>query len=81
MLVDTYNTIKSGVPNFCLVALGMNELGHKAKGFRLDSGDLAKLSLEARDVLKDISERSKVDLTKSIIIASDDIQEKKLKKF
>jgi len=44
LLVDTFNTIKSGVPNFCCVALALNECGYKAKGFRLDSGDLAELS-------------------------------------
>ena len=47
-LVDTYNTIKSGVPNFALVALTMLDLGGAARGFRLDSGDLAELSKEAR---------------------------------
>jgi len=44
VLVDTFNTIKSGVPNFILVSLVLRDLGYKSKGFRLDSGDLPELS-------------------------------------
>ena len=44
LLVDTYNTVKSGVPNFCCVALALSECGYKIVGLRLDSGDLAELS-------------------------------------
>ena len=49
-LVDTYDTLKSGVPNAIKVA---KELGDKInfKGIRLDSGDLAYLSKEARRML------------------------------
>lgn len=49
-LVDTYDTLKSGVPNAIKVA---KELGDKInfKGIRLDSGDLAYLSKEARKML------------------------------
>ncbi|OEC01630.1 nicotinate phosphoribosyltransferase [Lysinibacillus sphaericus] len=49
-LVDTYNTLKSGVPNAIKVA---KELGDKINfiGIRLDSGDIAFLSKEARRML------------------------------
>ena len=43
-LVDSYNTIESGVKNCILVTLVLHDLGYKAVGIRLDSGDLATLS-------------------------------------
>lgn len=51
-LVDTYNTLKSGVPNAIKVAndyLKPNNIPFK--GIRIDSGDLAYLSKEARKML------------------------------
>lgn len=51
-LVDTYNTLKSGVPNAIKVAKEVLEpKGERLKGIRLDSGDLAYLSKEARKML------------------------------
>lgn len=52
LLVDTYNTLKSGVPN----AIKVHEellapKGHALKGIRIDSGDLAYLSQRAREML------------------------------
>jgi nicotinate phosphoribosyltransferase len=52
-LVDTYDTLKSGIPNAIIVAKEMEESGHKAEGIRLDSGDLAYLSRKARKMLDD----------------------------
>lgn len=52
LLVDTYNTLKSGVPNAIKIAKDfLIPNGHKLKGIRLDSGDLAYLSKEARKLL------------------------------
>lgn len=53
LLVDTYDTLKSGVPNAITVAKEMEKRGHKMKGIRLDSGDLAYLSKRARKMLDD----------------------------
>lgn len=53
LLVDTYNTLKSGVPNAITVFRELREQGHEPTGIRLDSGDLAFLSREARRMLDD----------------------------
>lgn len=50
-LVDTYNTLSSGVPKAIKVAKEMKSNGHSLKGIRLDSGDLAYLSKKAREML------------------------------
>lgn len=51
LLVDTYNTLKSGLPNAITVGKEMEERGHRLKGIRLDSGDLAYLAKKAREML------------------------------
>lgn len=51
LLVDTYNTLKSGIPNAIKVAQELRERGIQVRGIRLDSGDLAYLSKEARNML------------------------------
>jgi len=51
LLVDTYDTLASGVPNAITVAREMREHGEALRGIRLDSGDLARLSREARRML------------------------------
>jgi len=50
-LVDTYDTLKSGVPNAIIAAKEMEGRGHQALGIRLDSGDLAYLASQARRLL------------------------------
>ena len=50
-LVDTYDTLNSGVPNYICVALALLDCGFEPKGIRLDSGDLAYLSKEARKMM------------------------------
>ena len=53
LLVDTYNTLISGMPNAIKVAKEMEARSEKVKGIRLDSGDLAYLSKKARKMLDD----------------------------
>ena len=53
LLVDTYDTLGSGIPNAIKVAKELEEQGHKMKGVRLDSGDLAYFSRKARKQLDD----------------------------
>jgi nicotinate phosphoribosyltransferase len=72
-LVDTYDTLKSGVPNFICVALGLLKLGYKPIGVRLDSGDLSYLSRGTRKILKEIGARTDSDLSKCLILASNEI--------
>ena len=51
LLVDTYNTLRSGVPNAITVAKELEKSGHRLMAIRLDSGDLAYLSKHARAML------------------------------
>lgn len=52
LLVDTYNTLKSGIPNAIRVAKEVLEpLGHRLKGIRIDSGDLTYLTQRSREML------------------------------
>ncbi|MGH9870754.1 MAG: nicotinate phosphoribosyltransferase [Candidatus Polarisedimenticolia bacterium] len=51
LLVDTYDTLRAGVPNAIRVARELRSAGHELRGIRLDSGDLAWLSREARRML------------------------------
>jgi nicotinate phosphoribosyltransferase len=51
LLVDTYNTLRSGVPNAITVAKELEQRGHRLIAIRLDSGDLAYLSKHARNML------------------------------
>lgn len=53
LLIDTYDTIKSGLYNAIHVAKEMEEKGVKIFGVRLDSGDLITLSKHCRKVLDD----------------------------
>jgi nicotinate phosphoribosyltransferase len=69
LLVDTYNTLSSGIPNAITVAKEMEQKGQRLFGIRLDSGDLAYLSKKARKILDD------TDLDYVKIIASNQLNE------
>ena len=70
LLVDTYNVLDSGVPNAIKTA---NEVlipkGKRLRGIRIDSGDLAYLSKEARQMLDEAG------LTDCKIVASNSLDE------
>jgi nicotinate phosphoribosyltransferase len=51
LLVDTINTLESGVPNAIRVFEELKRKGHKPLGIRLDSGDLAYLSIQSAKML------------------------------
>ncbi|XP_076282624.1 nicotinate phosphoribosyltransferase isoform X2 [Lasioglossum baleicum] len=75
-LVDTYDVKRSGLLNFCAVALALNDLGYKAIGIRIDSGDLAYLSNAARDIFERIAIKYNIPwFAKLMICASNDINE------
>jgi nicotinate phosphoribosyltransferase len=51
LLVDTYDTLRSGIPNAIQVAKELELQGHRLAAVRIDSGDLAFLSQKARQML------------------------------
>jgi nicotinate phosphoribosyltransferase len=53
LLVDTIDTLESGVPNAIKVFEKLKKNGHKPVGIRLDSGDLAHLSIKSAKMLND----------------------------
>jgi nicotinate phosphoribosyltransferase len=67
-LVDTYDTL-NGVKNAIQIGKKLLKRGHEMVGIRLDSGDLAYLSIEARKLLDEAG------FTKTAIIASNDLDE------
>ncbi len=73
-LVDTYNTLGSGVPNYLCVAGALYDFGYTPLGIRLDSGDLAYDSKQARAMFKEY-ERNYPLAEQSKISASNDINE------
>jgi nicotinate phosphoribosyltransferase len=69
LLVDTYDTLKSGVPHAIRTAHMLEQQGKKLNAIRLDSGDLTYLSQSARRMLDDAG------LPYVQIVASNDLDE------
>lgn len=67
-LVDTYDTVQ-GVRNAVRTGLKLREKGHEMVGIRLDSGDMAQLSIEARAILDEAG------FPNAAIVASNDLNE------
>ena len=63
LLVDTINTLESGIPNAIKVFEELHRKGHEPVGIRLDSGDLAYLSIQAAKMLDEAG----FELTKIVI--------------
>ncbi|KAL6081315.1 hypothetical protein STEG23_037596 [Scotinomys teguina] len=53
-LLDSYSVRRSGLPNFLAVALALGELGYRAIGVRLDSGDLLQQAQEIRGIFRTV---------------------------
>ncbi len=70
LLVDTYDTLKSGIPNAIKVFDYLKKQGKKPLGIRIDSGDLAYLTKKARKMLDEAG------YPDAIICASGDLDEK-----
>ncbi|MBW7457000.1 nicotinate phosphoribosyltransferase [Paenibacillus sepulcri] len=69
LLVDTYDSLKSGVPNAIKTARHLEQMGKKIQSIRIDSGDLAYISKQSREMLDDAG------LSYVKIIASGDLDE------
>src|SRR5207245_6557709 len=67
-LVDTYNSL-AGVRHAVEIGKQLREQGHTLAGIRLDSGDLAFLSIQARKILDEAG------FTDAAIVASNDLVE------
>ncbi|WP_379126733.1 nicotinate phosphoribosyltransferase [Paenibacillus sp. sgz500958] len=73
LLVDTFDTLRSGVPHAIETAKKLEAAGKRMNGIRLDSGDLAYLSRQARKMLDDAG------LSYVKIVASNDLDENTIK--
>ncbi|USG64905.1 nicotinate phosphoribosyltransferase [Brevibacillus ruminantium] len=69
LLVDTYDTLGSGVPHAINIGLEMKRQGKSMKAVRLDSGDIAYLSIKTREML------DQAGLSEVKIVASNDLDE------
>ncbi|KAF4724198.1 Nicotinate phosphoribosyltransferase, partial [Perkinsus olseni] len=79
-LVDTFETLSSGIPNFLSVALGLWRTARsQAIGIRLDSGDLAYLSIKTRELFIRAADAFASEgftfIREANIVASNDINE------
>ncbi|KAG8515377.1 Nicotinate phosphoribosyltransferase [Galemys pyrenaicus] len=78
-LLDTYSVHRSGLPNFLAVALALGDLGYRAVGVRLDSGDLLRQAQEVRSVFQATAAQFQAPWLESVPIAvSNNIDEEEL---
>ncbi|XP_044001168.1 nicotinate phosphoribosyltransferase isoform X1 [Aphidius gifuensis] len=68
--------VRSGLLNFCSVALALSDIGYRAVGIRIDSGDLAYLSKAARETFRELAVKfDRPWFANLTIVASNDINE------
>ncbi|OCT75096.1 nicotinate phosphoribosyltransferase [Xenopus laevis] len=80
VVLDTYSVMRSGVPNFCAVARALHHYGYQAVGVRLDSGNLARQSVEIREIFQKCAESFAIPRFKELTIAvSNNISENSLR--
>ncbi len=72
LLVDTYDTLHSGIPNAIRVFKELRAEGYEPRGIRLDSGDLAYLSKKARKILDEAG------FPNAIVCVSGDLDERSI---
>jgi nicotinate phosphoribosyltransferase len=78
-LIDTYDTVLSGIENFICVGAALHAFGYQPLGVRLDSGDLNYLSHACRKRMTEADEALSASIfCKCQIVASDDLDESKL---
>jgi nicotinate phosphoribosyltransferase len=83
-LIDTYDTLQSGLVNFIAVAKALDDFGYVPKGVRLDSGDLVALSNACRAAFDRVllQEPDRAEAFSALtIVASNDINEAVLDEF
>ncbi|WP_058478089.1 nicotinate phosphoribosyltransferase [Legionella steigerwaltii] len=73
LLVDTYSTMESGVPNAIRIGKEMEQKGHRLNAIRLDSGDLEDLAKKSRHMLDEAG------LHYVKIVASNQLDESRIK--
>jgi nicotinate phosphoribosyltransferase len=69
LLVDTIDTLDSGIPNAITIFEELRRKGHEPMGIRLDSGDLAYLSIQAARML------DAAGFPETVIVLSNDLDE------
>ncbi|KJP85830.1 nicotinate phosphoribosyltransferase [Plasmodium fragile] len=80
-LIDTYDSLQSGIYNFLIVALSLHEINYKPIGIRLDSGNLSYLTTECKKIFNDVSEKLNVPFHDLKICISNDLNEQVIKEL
>lgn len=75
LLVDTVDTLESGVPNAIRVFEELKKKGHKPLGIRLDSGDLAQLAVESAKML------DRAGFAETAIVLSNQLDEAEIRRI